>query len=101
MLDAWDEHLAHRSVPRTLASRLRSVGFEDARMEAHPFATIEFDRDSYGAAVVPFMGAFVAGRQGITEEEAQAWVAEQRRLGERGEFYLAVTQSCFTARKRR
>jgi arsenite methyltransferase len=101
VLDAWDEHLAHRSLPRTLASRLRSVGFEDVRMEAHPLVTIEFDRDSYGAAVVPFVGAFVAGRQGITEEQAQAWVAEQRRLGERGEFYFAVIQSCFTARKRR
>jgi arsenite methyltransferase len=101
VLDAWDEHLAHRSLPRTLASRLRSVGFEDVRMEAHPFVTIEFDRDSYGAAVVPFVGAFVAGRQGITEEQAEAWVADQRRLGERGEFYFAVIQSCFTARKRR
>jgi arsenite methyltransferase len=101
VLDAWDEHLAHRSLPRTLASRLRSAGFEDVRMEAHPFVTIEFDRDSYGAAVVPFIGAFVAGRQGITEEEAQAWVAEQRRLGERGEFYFAVIQSWFTARRRR
>ena len=101
VLDAWDEHLAHRSLPRTLASRLRSAGFEDIRMEAHPFVTIEFDRDSYGAAVVPFIGAFVAGRQGITEEQAQAWVAQQCRLGERGEFYFAVIQSCFTARKRR
>jgi arsenite methyltransferase len=101
VLGAWDEHLAHRSLPRTLASRLRSVGFEDVRMEAHPFVTIEFDLDSYGAAVVPFIGGFVAGRQGITEAEAQAWVAEQRRLGERGEFYFAVIQSCFTARKRR
>jgi arsenite methyltransferase len=100
VLDAWDEHLAHRSLPRTLASRLRSVGFEDVRMEAHPFVTIEFDRDSYGAAVVPFIGAFVAGRQGIADEDAQAWVAEQRRLDERGEFYFAVIQSCFTARNR-
>jgi len=101
VLRAWDEHLAHRSLPRTLASRLRSAGFDDVRMDAHPLVTIEFDRDSYGAAVVPFIGAFVAGRPGIAEEEAQAWVAEQRRLGERGEFYFAVIQSCFTARKRR
>jgi arsenite methyltransferase len=101
VLGAWDEHLAHRSLPRTLASRLRAAGFEDVRMQAHPFVTIEFDRDSYGAAVVPFIGAFVAGREGVAEEEAEAWVAEQRRLGERGEFYFAVLQSCFTARKRR
>jgi hypothetical protein len=68
-------------------------------MTAHPFATDAFDRDSYGAALVPFIGAFVAGRQGVTEPEAQAWVTEQRALGERGEFYFAVTQFCFTARR--
>ena len=101
VLRAWDEHLAHRSLPRTLAARLRAVGFADVRVVAHPLATIEFDRDSYGAALVPFIGEFVAGRQGITEAQARAWVAEQRRLGERGEFYFAVIQSCFTARKPR
>jgi ubiquinone/menaquinone biosynthesis C-methylase UbiE len=99
VLRAWDEHLAHRSLPRTLAARLRAAGFRDLRLTAYPLATAAFDRDSYGAALVPFIGAFVAGRQGITGPEAQAWVAEQRALGERGEFYFAVTQFCFTARK--
>jgi hypothetical protein len=28
-------------------------------------------------------------------------VAEQQELGERGEFYFAITQFCFTARKPR
>jgi arsenite methyltransferase len=99
VLKAWDEHLADPALPRTLARRLREVGFEDVRMESHPFATAEFDPDTYGAALVPFMGAFVVGRQGIGEEEAQAWVAELERLGERGEFYFALTQFCFAARK--
>jgi arsenite methyltransferase len=97
---AWDEHLAHPSLPRTLAPRLRSLGFEDVRMSAHAFATIEFDGDRYGAAMIPFIGAFVAGRQGIGEDEAQAWVAEQRERGERGAFSFAITQFCCTARKK-
>jgi arsenite methyltransferase len=99
VLRTWDEHLAHRSLPRTLAPRLRAAGFEDVWMEAHAFATAEFDEDSYGPALTPFIGNFVAGRQGISEEEARAWVAEQRELGERGEFYFASTQCCFTAVK--
>jgi arsenite methyltransferase len=99
VLRAWDEHLAHRSLPRTLAPRLRSAGFQDVRMSAHPFVTIAFDENSYGAALVPFIGAFVPGHGGVTEQEAQAWVAEQRELGDRGEFYFAITQFCFTARK--
>jgi arsenite methyltransferase len=99
ILRAWDEHLADPSLPRTLAPRLRAAGFEDVRVEAHAFATADFDPDSYGPALIPFIAVFVAGRQGIGEEEAQAWLAEQQQLGERGEFYFASTQFCFTARK--
>jgi arsenite methyltransferase len=96
VLRAWDEHLAHPSLPRTLAPRLRSAGFEAVRMSAHPFVTLEFDQDSYGPALIPFIGDFVSGRQGISEDEAHAWVDDQR---ERGDFYFAITQFCFTARK--
>jgi hypothetical protein len=63
VLRAWDEHLAHRSLPRTLTSHLRSAGFEDVRMSAHPFVTNAFDGDSYGAALVPFIGCFTARRK--------------------------------------
>jgi arsenite methyltransferase len=99
VLRAWDEHLAHPSLPRTLAPRLRSAGFKDVRMSAHPFVTLGFDPETYGAALLPFIADFVAGRQGVSEEEAQAWLAEQRELGDRGAFYFAITQLCFTARK--
>ena len=99
VMRAWDEHLAHRSLPRTLAAGLRSAGFEDVRMEAHAFATAEFDSDSYGSAVIGFIGDFAAGRQGVSEEDARAWVTEQRELGARGEFYFASTQCCFEAVK--
>ena len=99
VLRAWDEHLAHPSLPRTLAPRLRAAGFEDVEMSAHAFATSEFDAGKhYGATLVPFIGGFVAGRQGISEADAQRWIDEQLELGRRGEFYFAVTQFCFTAR---
>jgi arsenite methyltransferase len=101
VLSAWDEHLAHPSLPRTLAPQLRAAGLEDVRMQAHPFVAVDFDPDRYGPALIPFIGTFVAGRQGLTEEDAQAWVAGQRELGERGGFYFAITQFCFTARKPR
>ncbi len=99
VLHAWDEHLAHPSLPRTLGALLRSAGFGQAAMAAHPFATVGLDPESYGTGIVPFIGAFAAGRAGISEDEAQAWLDEQRALGERGDSYFAVTQLCFTARK--
>jgi SAM-dependent methyltransferase len=99
VLRAWDEHLTHPSLPRTLGPRLRSAGFEEVCMEAHPFSTCELDPQTYGAALLPLVGAFVVGRNGITDEQAQAWVSEQQQLGGRGEFYFASTQLCFTAMK--
>jgi arsenite methyltransferase len=96
---AWDEHLTHSSLPRTLAPSLRAVGFTDVRAEAHPLATVVLDPETYGGAMVPFIGAFVSGRAGVSAEEAQAWLEAQRALDERGEYYFAVTQFCFTALK--
>ena len=97
---AWDEHLAHRSLPRTLARALRDAGFEDVRARAHPIASIELDPESYGGALMPFIAAYVPGHAGVSQADADAWVAAQRALAARGEYYFAVTQFCFTAVKR-
>jgi arsenite methyltransferase len=97
VLRAWDTHLTHPSLPRTLPARLRAAGFADVAADAHAFATFAFDPETYGAANVPLMAGFVPGRAGVDEAEAEAWAAEQRALGERGEFSFAVIQFCFTA----
>ena len=99
VLRAWDEHLTHPSLPRTLGPRLRSAGFEEVRMAAHPFATCELDPETYGVALLPFIAAFVVGRNEITDEQAQGWISEQQQLGKLGEFYFSSTQLCFTATK--
>jgi arsenite methyltransferase len=99
VLSAWDEHLAHPSLPRTLAAQLPSVGFDEVEMEGHGFATADLDPDTYGASIVQVIGPFVGGRAGVTEQEAAAWAAEQRELGDRGEFFFACLQFCFSARR--
>jgi arsenite methyltransferase len=97
ILQAWDEHLAHPSLPRTLAAQLRSEGFEDILMVGHAFATAALDPDSYAATVFHFVTQFVTGRRGLTADDVAAWVAEQRQLDQRGEFFFACIQFCFSA----
>jgi SAM-dependent methyltransferase len=97
VLLAWDEHLAHPSLPRTLAPAMRSAGFEHIEMEAHSFATASFDPDAYGVAAVPLIRSFVPGRNGVSKDQANAWATEQLELGQHGEFYFACQQFCFTA----
>lgn len=97
VLRAWDEHLAHPSLPRTLAPAMRSAGFDHVDIQAHSFATADFDPDAYGAAAVSMIRSFVPGRNGVSKDEARAWAAEQRELGQRGEFYFACLQFCCIA----
>lgn len=99
VLRAWDEHLVHPSLPRTLAAEMRRAGFTDVRVEPHVFATDAFDAEAYGVAMIPLMQDFVAGRAGVTVDEAAAWAAEQRDLGDRGEFFFTCTQFCFRGTK--
>jgi ubiquinone/menaquinone biosynthesis C-methylase UbiE len=97
MLDAWDEHLADPSLPRRLTAELRAAGFADPRMEGHAFVTNELVPDTYGGFVVAFLEQFVVDAGTAPEDVARAWADEQRELAERGEFYFAVVQFCFTA----
>ena len=100
VLAAWDKHLTHPSLPRTLAAQLRNAGFEDVRMDAHAFATTELIPDAYGGSLVPLLEQYVAEQGGMSQQEAKAWADEQRELGDRGEFFFTVTQFCFTAIRR-
>jgi arsenite methyltransferase len=99
VLRAWDEHLAHPSLPQRLAPALRAAGFDEVEIAAHTFATDGRDSGSFGGFVIPLIEAFVPGHNGVGAEETEAWVAEQNELRERGEFFFAYTQFCFTARR--
>jgi arsenite methyltransferase len=57
----------------------------------------EFVPDAYGPSIVPLIARYVAGREDVSEADAEAWEADQRALGERGGFFFACIQFCFTA----
>jgi arsenite methyltransferase len=97
VLRAFDDHLVHPSLPRTMPARLRAAGFGEVAFEGHTFATAALDPDTYGTAIISLIENFVPGHQGVSGEEAGAWAAEQRQLGEAGKFFFSCTQFCFTA----
>jgi arsenite methyltransferase len=97
LLRAWDEHLTHKSLPRTLATQLRAAGFADVRTDGHAFVSTEDDPDSYGTAIMPLIVGYVSERQDLAAGDVEGWVADQRHLGQRGEFFVACVQFCFTA----
>lgn len=99
VLDGWDRHLVHVSLPRTLARRLRDAGFEDVTMQAHAFATNELDRETYGGGLVDQIPGYCVDKGGVDAADAEAWRAEQIDLGARGQFSFACIQFCFAGRK--
>jgi arsenite methyltransferase len=94
VLAVWDEHLAHPSLPRKLSAGLQAAGFEDVKVDGHAFATTELSEQTYGGGALPVIERYVRQQGSV---DVDPWADEQRALGERGEFYFACIQACFSA----
>ena len=99
VMAAWDEHLADPVLPHRLVALLRAAGFEDITCEGHQFVTAEFTPDAYTAALLPVVKQYVSNGGLIPADELDAWAGEQLELAERGEYYCACVQVCFTGRR--
>jgi arsenite methyltransferase len=100
MLDAWDHHLVHPSVPRTLMRQLHDAGFSDVTTDGHAFVTTALDPETYGGSMMPTISQYAVEQGAMDAADVEAWKAEQEQLAARGEFYFACTQVCFGARRR-
>jgi ubiquinone/menaquinone biosynthesis C-methylase UbiE len=97
VLAAWDNHLVHPSLPRTLTAQMRNAGFADVLMDGHLFATNDASPESYGGSLVALLPTYIVDQGGMSEQGAEAWRKEQESLAARGEFFFSVAQFCFTA----
>jgi hypothetical protein len=97
VLQAWNDHLAHPSLPNLLAPTIRSVGFDRVEVHPHSFVTASYDPDTFSVAIIPVIRSFVSDRQAVTEAEAKAWAYELKTLGEQGRYYFASLQFAFVA----
>jgi arsenite methyltransferase len=101
VLDAWDKHLTHRSLPQTLGASLRRAGFQNVTVQGHAFATIELDPETYGGSLTDLITQYAVSPGGMAVDDVRSWRAEQQDLAASGEFYFSCTQCCFTGQKPR
>ncbi len=99
ILKAWDEHLAHPHLPRTLAAKLRGAGFSLQGREIIPMFNPEYHENTYSHGMINLIGTFAVGRNGVGKEEAEAWAEDLRALGERGEYFFSLNRYLFLAAK--
>jgi arsenite methyltransferase len=95
VLRAWDEHLAHPYLPRRLPELLREGGFTRRRTEVVPVLNVGYEAETYSAHVLGTIARFVAGRQGIGEDEVRAWEADLRGLGDN--YFFSLNRYLFVA----
>jgi SAM-dependent methyltransferase len=97
VLAAWDEHLAHPGLPRQLTGLLKGAGFDVERPAVLPILNAGYDPRTYSGGAIGFVSTFVAGRHGISEDEAAAWADELTGLGE--DYFFSINRYLFLARK--
>lgn len=88
VLSAFAEHCAHTALPRTLAPKLRQAGFLLREQRVIPQFNPSYNPDTYSYQIARLIGAFVTGRQGVTEEDVRAWLEDLRQTGEAQRVFL-------------
>jgi ubiquinone/menaquinone biosynthesis C-methylase UbiE len=97
VLSAWDQHLLDPYLPRRLGSLLTDAGFTVARRGVHPILNTGYDEGSFSAGVIGLIAAFVPGRAGVTQADAQAWRSDLVGLG--GDYFFSLNRYLFLAVK--
>jgi arsenite methyltransferase len=99
MLSAWEEHLAHPALPRTLGRQLEEAGFRVTGLKRHTILEGAEDRTGYSGMLVGAIAGFAPGRRGVSKEEAVAWAEEQETLRRDRGFHFSLGQYFFSAER--
>ncbi len=97
ILSTWATVFADPFLPRTLGQRLRTAGLVTVRSESVALYTT--DLDPYVRGVIKLIGGAVAGKNGVTHEEVEAWEDDLERRAAAGEHFFSLNQYLFLVRK--
>jgi ubiquinone/menaquinone biosynthesis C-methylase UbiE len=88
----------HAHLPRELDRLFRDAGLTPSHAEAFPLLETRYDADSFGAGLLA-LGRNAAVRHGVDRAEADAWVADVRTRGKRGDWFFCLNRFMFVATK--
>ncbi len=96
VLAAWDDHLVHPALPRTLGPSMREAGFVDVVPTGHAFWATDLLPGTMAQAMVGFIRDFAAIHPTVGPEPATSWFQEMEDLHAAGRFFFAYLQFAFT-----
>jgi arsenite methyltransferase len=99
ILSTWNEHFVHATLPRILSRQLRQAGFTIRQRDVIPMFNPEYQENTFAKGALSIMASFAVGRKGVSQQEANAWLAEFADLGKQGEFFFSLNRYLFVADK--
>ena len=90
---------ADANVPRTLSRRLLAAGFQVTDRRVFSVLNWELNANSYSWQVTGFIKPMMEGSNDFTEEDWEAWDADQKATAEAGEYMFSLSRYIFTAMK--
>jgi ubiquinone/menaquinone biosynthesis C-methylase UbiE len=99
VLSAWNEHFAHAGLPRILSRQLRDAGFIVRERDVIPMFNPEYRENTFGKGALGLMASFAVERKAISQEEANAWLAEFVELNKQEKFFFSLNRYLFVADK--
>jgi arsenite methyltransferase len=94
---AWEEHLVHPRLPRTLAGLLRRAGFEVRDQRVIVLFNPQLHEQTYSANMMDLVARFVAGRHGLTEDDVATWLDDLRARADDGDYLFSLNRYVFRA----
>lgn len=98
LMKVWDGHLVHPHLPRRLRPELKDAGF----LPETQGVIVQFGptcgKDGFSDILIEFVVGYVVN-QGISQEEADAWATDLRKLGAEERYSYADNEYYFLARK--
>jgi ubiquinone/menaquinone biosynthesis C-methylase UbiE len=96
---AWDEHLAHRTLPRQLPGLLQEAGFRLASVNILPVLSATREPLTFDYGLIDLIANFARGRAGVTPADADTWLAGIEQQSARGSYFFSLNQYLFRAVK--
>ncbi len=100
VIEAWNEHIPHPQLPRTLKRRMLAAGFSNVRIEVVPLLNTTYDPNTYSVGMMAMLGSFAAGRNGLTAQDIAAWIEDARAIGAEDGYFFSLNRYVFIAERR-
>lgn len=100
VIDTWNQHIPQPQLPRTLKQRMERAGFVNVQVEILPILNLKYDPNTYSVGMMKVIGAFAAGRNGLTQTDIDDWHADAKAMGERDSYFFSLNRYVYRGQRR-